>query len=187
MKSFYFFLSLIGFSLSALTVSAAEPTACTMEYAPVCGSVQVQCFAAPCYPVRETFSNSCMAAARGATNVTPWACESAPVKMSPRAALQSGTWHLESLNGKSLSGSTATLDFEKNRFHAKICNSMNGGYGVFRDRIIFRRVVSTMMYCEWDIMKVENAMAFAHARFMVGSDTLTITTRKGDVIIWKKQ
>jgi heat shock protein HslJ len=107
--------------------------------------------------------------------------------MTPRAALQSGTWHLESLNGKSLSGSMATLDFEKNRFHAKICNTMNGGYGVFRDRLMFRRVISTMMYCEGDIMNVENAMNFTWAKFMVGSDTLTITTKKGDVIVWKKK
>lgn len=34
---------------------------CTMEYAPVCAEVQVQCIKAPCYPVPETFSNKCMA------------------------------------------------------------------------------------------------------------------------------
>lgn len=31
-----------------------------MEYAPVCAKVQVQCIRAPCYPVYETFSNSCV-------------------------------------------------------------------------------------------------------------------------------
>ncbi len=34
---------------------------CTMEYAPVCAEVQVQCITAPCYPVQQTFSNACMA------------------------------------------------------------------------------------------------------------------------------
>ena len=34
---------------------------CTMEYAPVCAEVQVQCIKAPCYPVQQTFSNACMA------------------------------------------------------------------------------------------------------------------------------
>ncbi len=34
---------------------------CTLEYAPVCAEVEVQCIKAPCYPVQETFSNSCMA------------------------------------------------------------------------------------------------------------------------------
>jgi len=36
------------------------PTACTMEYAPVCASVAVQCIKAPCPPIEQTFSNKCM-------------------------------------------------------------------------------------------------------------------------------
>lgn len=36
-----------------------EPVACTMEYAPVCASIQVQCFAAPCPAVQQTFGNAC--------------------------------------------------------------------------------------------------------------------------------
>ncbi|MEI7478016.1 MAG: hypothetical protein WCJ81_06080 [bacterium] len=38
----------------------ATPIACTMEYAPVCGNVQVECIKAPCYPTHETFGNLCM-------------------------------------------------------------------------------------------------------------------------------
>ncbi len=38
---------------------------CTKEYAPVCGSVAVQCIKAPCPPVPETFSNRCSACAQG--------------------------------------------------------------------------------------------------------------------------
>ncbi|MDD2907181.1 MAG: hypothetical protein PHH98_00935 [Candidatus Gracilibacteria bacterium] len=34
---------------------------CTLEYAPVCAEVQVQCIKAPCFPVNETFGNACMA------------------------------------------------------------------------------------------------------------------------------
>ena len=37
-----------------------EATVCTMEYAPVCASVQVQCIKAPCPPVEQTFGNKCM-------------------------------------------------------------------------------------------------------------------------------
>jgi len=33
---------------------------CTMEYAPVCASVQVECIKAPCPPINETFGNRCM-------------------------------------------------------------------------------------------------------------------------------
>lgn len=36
-----------------------EPIACTMEYVPVCASVQVQCIKAPCPPVEQTFGNKC--------------------------------------------------------------------------------------------------------------------------------
>lgn len=58
--------------------AADAPTMCSMLYAPVCGSIQVQCFAAPCNPVRETFSNACVASSRGATDVVKWACEDTP-------------------------------------------------------------------------------------------------------------
>ena len=37
-----------------------EWTACTMEYAPVCASVQVECIKAPCPPLQQTFGNKCM-------------------------------------------------------------------------------------------------------------------------------
>lgn len=38
-----------------------EPAVCTADYNPVCAKVEVQCITAPCDPVRETFSNRCMA------------------------------------------------------------------------------------------------------------------------------
>ena len=37
-----------------------QPTACTMEYAPVCASVAIQCIKAPCNPIEQTFSNKCV-------------------------------------------------------------------------------------------------------------------------------
>jgi len=33
--------------------------ACTAEYAPVCGRVEIQCVTTPCEAIEETFSNSC--------------------------------------------------------------------------------------------------------------------------------
>jgi len=35
------------------------PTICTMEYAPVCASIAIQCIKAPCDPVEQTFWNRC--------------------------------------------------------------------------------------------------------------------------------
>lgn len=198
--------------------AASNPTMCTMEYAPVCGSVQVQCITSPCNPVRQTFGNSCMARASNATDVTVGECESVPVvgadrdvhgcigsawytwsnsekkcvrpwetpKMSPREALKNGTWVLDTFNGKTLK-SSATLTFNKNTFNAKVCNTLSGQYGVTSNILVFRKVISTMMYCEGDIMSVEYALNFTRSKFMVGSNQLTITTKKWDVIIWKKQ
>lgn len=37
-----------------------ELTVCTMEYAPVCAKVNVQCIKAPCEPIEQTFGNRCM-------------------------------------------------------------------------------------------------------------------------------
>jgi hypothetical protein len=70
-----FLFSLIMLLAGISTVSAATDTvACTMEYAPVCGMVQVQCITAPCNPIRTDFSNLCMAKAAGATDITGGTC-----------------------------------------------------------------------------------------------------------------
>jgi hypothetical protein len=62
------------------------PSACTKEYEPVCGMVEVQCITAPCYPVRTDFANLCLAKAAGATEITGGTCimsESTPVLDPP--------------------------------------------------------------------------------------------------------
>jgi len=49
---------------------------CTMEYAPVCGLVDVQCVTTPCPPIAETFSNGCSACGQGnVDSYTQGACE----------------------------------------------------------------------------------------------------------------
>lgn len=52
------------------------PTMCTMQYEPVCAEKQVQCVKAPCDPIKQTYGNSCMAAADQAKVVAQWACDS---------------------------------------------------------------------------------------------------------------
>ena len=42
-----------------------EAEICTMEYAPVCGLVEVQCVTTPCDPIPQTFGNACGACAQG--------------------------------------------------------------------------------------------------------------------------
>ncbi len=226
MKIFLFFVSIIGimlmgFSQNIPSVGATtQTTMCTMDYTPVCGTVQVQCVTTPCNPIKQTFSNSCMARASNATSVTPGECGNvssvivwgdvdihgckasagytwSPVenkcirpwenqKMTPRAALQDGTWLIDTFNNKTITAS-GSLKFSKNAFYAKLCNNMNGQYGTLAGALIFRKVATTLMYCDSDIMQVEDALRFSRAQFSVGNTTLTITTKKWDVIVWKKQ
>ncbi len=48
--------------MTITTMSAVEePRMCTMEYAPVCAEVQVQCIKTPCFPIKQTFGNTCSA------------------------------------------------------------------------------------------------------------------------------
>lgn len=58
--------------------NAGVPAACTKEYAPVCGSREVQCIRAPCPPVRQTYGNRCVAEADGALNIEEGACPEGP-------------------------------------------------------------------------------------------------------------
>ena len=77
-------ISLFLFSLFGLTLVASaateDPIMCTMEYAPVCGTIQVQCITTPCEPVRQTFGNTCMAVAAKATDITTGECDATPTK-----------------------------------------------------------------------------------------------------------
>jgi hypothetical protein len=58
------------------TIAEKQAQACTMEYAPVCGQVVVQCIKAPCPLVPQTFSNGCSACANGnVDSYTNGACE----------------------------------------------------------------------------------------------------------------
>lgn len=49
-----------GTLLRMMDCKHEEPTVCTMQYQPVCASVQVQCIKAPCPPQLQTFGNACM-------------------------------------------------------------------------------------------------------------------------------
>lgn len=48
---------------------------CIDLYEPVCGKIKVECIAAPCDPVEESFSNHCMAKEAGAIEIKEGVCE----------------------------------------------------------------------------------------------------------------
>lgn len=67
-------------NIFVFTKQESAPGVCTMEYAPVCGSVAVQCVRAPCPPIQETFSNLCMLKANSrATFLYEWECQTPPI------------------------------------------------------------------------------------------------------------
>ena len=70
----------------------ASDSICTMEYAPVCWKVEVQCIKAPCDPVYETFSNKCMLNAKSsATFAYSWECSASWTTISTTIANPAST------------------------------------------------------------------------------------------------
>lgn len=62
-------------SAHVCTPEEKKAQACTMEYAPVCGLVAVQCIKAPCPPVPQTFGNACGACSQSlVVSYTQGAC-----------------------------------------------------------------------------------------------------------------
>ncbi|MFA6375859.1 MAG: hypothetical protein WCX69_00455 [Candidatus Paceibacterota bacterium] len=43
------------------TAASRQGDVCAEIYAPVCATVQIQCIKAPCDPIKQTFSNACVA------------------------------------------------------------------------------------------------------------------------------
>jgi hypothetical protein len=85
MRYLVFPLGAILFALlfAGTALAAEEGRVCTMEYAPVCAAKQVQCVRAPCYPVYQTYGNSCTAANDDAAVIHQGECtatETGPVK-----------------------------------------------------------------------------------------------------------
>ncbi|MDB5264605.1 MAG: hypothetical protein JWN64_176 [Parcubacteria group bacterium] len=83
MKSILIPLAFLVAIVAPQLVRAEEQTMCTQQYQPVCGAQQVQCFAAPCYPMYHTYGNSCTLGAEKGTYIHDGECtekESGPIK-----------------------------------------------------------------------------------------------------------
>lgn len=272
MRNILYTLTFIVASLLGNMTYANEPvSACTMQYAPVCWSIEVQCIRAPCYPVRQTFGNQCMANMAKASNITVGECGNIPpvvwwdidshgcfasagytwesrakkclrpweshvriifispdkktctgissaeclqirlpsdkfwtnlysnivgfdhiqwymyrlliletnienppadspsmvyslIRVLSKSAVMIhedapfiGDWKLTSFNTTDVSNNNFTATFTKNRFSIKLCNNINGEYSLNGNIFIAPNSVSTMMYCDWLPMTLENA------------------------------
>jgi hypothetical protein len=79
----YVVLAFVATVLSAPVAHAAAGSICTSEYAPVCASHQVECIKAPCYPVYQTYGNSCLMTRDNSTYLHSGTCtvnELGPIK-----------------------------------------------------------------------------------------------------------
>ncbi|HEY4477122.1 MAG TPA: hypothetical protein VJB56_00670 [Candidatus Paceibacterota bacterium] len=80
---------------------------CTQNYDPVCAKVNVQCIKAPCYPIRETFSNACGAC----TNPLVESYTNSTCENQDKASTISGSWGGEHL-GMVVESTGAALDYD---------------------------------------------------------------------------
>ena len=118
--------------------TADDPIMCTMDYRPVCASVQVQCIKAPCDPIQQTFGNACMMNAnKNASYLHDGECGS--------SILDGSRWTLQSFDGTVASG--ASIAFENGSISAHVCNTINGSYGLQGNTFVVGPMMSTKMAC----------------------------------------
>lgn len=78
MRAIYIALAVCAGIIATSSVAfARDEMFCTMQYQPVCGAKQVQCIKAPCYPIYQTYGNSCVLGSEGATFIHEGECTAA--------------------------------------------------------------------------------------------------------------
>ncbi len=177
------FLALFGLAMTNITLANHEDVMCTQQYAPVCGEVQVQCIKAPCYPVKQTFGNACMAGAAHATNIKEGECDGTPYNRLANTA-----WKLQSFDGDVVTAK-ATLSFDSDKLSASVCNSKSASYEVSGSTLLVGPMMSTLMFCEGPLGTYETAFDLSGANYEFsteGGNHLMITTDAGHQFQWMK-
>jgi heat shock protein HslJ len=102
-----------------------------------------------------------------------------------------GEWKLTSFNSTDVSTGDFTASITKDRFAIKLCNNISGSYSIKNNIFTSPAMISTMMYCEWLPMTLENAWDLDRATYSLmavkrmqwstwPSMYMTIITKKGD-------
>lgn len=72
-----------------------------------------------------------------------------------------GTWKLQNVStlteaeNKELTGLKITTSFDDTRMGANICNAMGGDYSIVGGKLVVPNMISTMMYCQGILGKIE--------------------------------
>ena len=67
------------------TPSQRGEVACTMDYTPVCATVNIQCVTTPCEPIQETYGNACSACSNSLVeSYVPGECEETVNREPPK-------------------------------------------------------------------------------------------------------
>jgi hypothetical protein len=85
-----------------------DDKACTREYMPVCGKVQVQCITTPCDPITTTFPNRCEAERAGAFDIIEGACVDEEIDLGAACQSADATWLPEFMECEYLSKEQCT-------------------------------------------------------------------------------
>jgi len=72
-------------------IFVGDKVACTKEYKPVCGEIQIQCITTPCNPIQKTYGNRCMMEAESAKFLYEGACR--PDNANPEKDLRCKSWY----------------------------------------------------------------------------------------------
>lgn len=109
------------------------------------------------------------------------------VRVISKKALSNTQWEAVSLNGTAVSAG-GTLNFKTNTLGGKLCNTYGGSFTA-KDGKLNGVIMSTKMYCDSDLMKVEDALDFQNVAFAISNngETLTLTTKAKDSIVWKRK
>ncbi len=109
-----------------------------------------------------------------------------------------GDWTLISFNTTNLATQTGSgnnsyiLTLSGNKINTRFCNSLFGSYSLSGNIFSAPAIASTMMYCDWLSMTLENAFQLDNATYVLQSITpplggtnltneLTLTTKKWDI------
>lgn len=95
------------------------------------------------------------------------------------------SWDLSSYNG---SGASGTLSFDSSMMYSKFCNNVSQWYSYSDGKIVSQwNGMSTLMYCQWLPMTLENNFSIGSGTSIIFSGTnLTITTPTKNTYVFVK-